>query len=165
MPLSLTVHPKKVGEPRDALRHPANRARPPEVCAILFAELENIGIVSCAFDRKRRNRPACFPKKRVSRNGLSCCRRQVGYREESETRIPDRGSVLICLNTFRRTLHINGVDKMCVRSWLGFLRPETRDFQRTRRVLSSTPATQMAAADALTLLALAHYENGDKLFV
>ncbi len=61
--LLFTVHPKKVAS---RVASAIQRSVGAEVCAFL-AELDNIGVVSCAFDRKGEIDPRSFPKPRFEK--------------------------------------------------------------------------------------------------
>ncbi|MEK7855786.1 MAG: hypothetical protein AAB288_06830, partial [Acidobacteriota bacterium] len=76
--LLFTVHPKKVAS---RVASAIQRSVGAEVCAVVV-ELENIGIVSCAFDRKGEIDPRAFPKASFEK-WLSLLPPQVGYREDN----------------------------------------------------------------------------------
>lgn len=76
--LLFTYHPKKVAS---RVTSSLRRATGAEVCAFV-AELENIGMVTCAFDRKGEIDPRAFPKTNFER-WRELLPPQIGYREES----------------------------------------------------------------------------------
>src|SRR5262245_33100509 len=102
--LLFTVHPKKVAS---RVANVIQRSVGAEVCAFV-AELENIGIVSCAFDRKGEIDPRAFPKANFEK-WLELLPPQVGYREDSEQEFLIEGQSHKL--EYVSPLHINGVIK------------------------------------------------------
>jgi len=142
--LLFTVHPKKVAS---RVASAIQRSVGAEVCAFV-AELENIGIVSCAFDRKGEIDPRAFPKASFEK-WLELLPPQVGYREESEHEflIEEQAHKL----EYVSPLHINGVIKGAI--VVGFA--SKRDFNETKSFMIDA-ATQMAA---MSVNLSAHYET------
>lgn len=142
--LLFTVHPKKVAS---RVASAIRRAVGAEVCAFV-AELESIGMVTCAFDRKGEIDPRAFPKANFEK-WLSLLPPQVGYREE------DPAEFLIDNGThgleYVSPLLINSEIKGAI--VVGFA--TRRDFDETKGSLIDA-ATQMAAMSANLS---AHYET------
>ncbi|MGD9563489.1 MAG: nitrogen regulation protein NR(II) [Pyrinomonadaceae bacterium] len=142
--LLFTVHPKKVAS---RVASAIRRSSGAEVCAFV-AELENIGMVTCAFDRKGEIDPRSFPKTNFEK-WLELLPPQVGYREEN------RGEFLItgeghCLE-YVSPLHINGEIKGAI--VVGF--SARADFSEAKGSVIDA-ATQMAA---MSINLSAHYET------
>ena len=142
--LLFTVHPKKVAS---RVTSAIQRSVGAEVCAFV-AELENIGIVSCAFDRKGEIDPRAFPKASFEK-WLELLPPQVGYREESEHEFLIEGQSHKL--EYVSPLHINGVIKGAI--VVGFA--SKRDFNETKGFMIDA-ATQMAA---MSVNLSAHYET------
>lgn len=141
--LLFTVHPKKVASRVASAIQRAVRA---EVCAFV-AELENIGMVTCAFDRKGEIDPRTFPKSSFEK-WLSLLPPQIGYREEHESEFLINGHKHKL--EYISPLHINGEIKGAI--VVGFA--SKRDFNDTKGSLIDA-ATQMAA---MSVNLSAHYE-------
>lgn len=141
--LLFTVHPKKVAS---RVASAIQRSTGAEVCAFV-AELENIGIVSCAFDRKGEIDPRAFPKARFEK-WLELLPPQIGYREEDENEflVSGFGHKLEYISP----LHINGEIKGAIVT--GFT--ARSDFNESNGNLIDA-ATQMAA---MSVNLSAHYE-------
>lgn len=141
--LLFTVHPKKVAS---RVASAIQRSVGAEVCAVVV-ELENIGIVSCAFDRKGEIDPRAFPKASFEK-WLSLLPPQVGYREDN------RNEFLITGEQHKleyvSPLHINGEIKGAIVVGFG----SKKDFSETKGSLIDA-ATQMAA---MSVNLSAHYE-------
>ncbi len=142
--LLFTVHPKKVAS---RVASAIQRSVGAEVCAFV-AELENIGIVSCAFDRKGEIDPRAFPKASFEK-WLELLPPQVGYREENENEFLITGQDQKL--EYVSPLHINGVIKGAI--VVGFA--SKRDFHETKGFMIDA-ATQMAA---MSVNLSAHYET------
>src|SRR5687768_6178842 len=142
--LLFTVHPKKVAS---RVASAIQRSVGAEVCAFV-AELENIGMVTCAFDRKGEIDPRAFPKTSFEK-WLELLPPQIGYREDNsdEFLITDQGHKL----EYVSPLHINGEIKGAI--VVGFA--SRRDFSETKGRLIDA-ATQMAA---MSVNLSAHYET------
>lgn len=141
--LLFTVHPKKVAS---RVAHAIQRAVRAEVCAFV-AELENIGMVTCAFDRKGEVDPRAFPRSRFEK-WLELLPPQIGYREENENEFLIDGHKHKI--EYISPLHINGEMKGAIVT--GFA--SRRDFNETKGSLIDA-ATQMAA---MSVNLSAHYE-------
>ncbi len=141
--LLFTVHPKKVASRVTSALQRTVRA---EVCAFV-AELENIGIVSCAFDEKGEVDPRAFPKSEFEK-WLELLPPQIGYSEENESEFLISGYDHKL--EYVSPLHINGEIKGAI--VVGFA--SRRDFNETRGSLIDA-ATQMAA---MSVNLSAHYE-------
>lgn len=141
--LLFTVHPKKVAS---RVASAIQRSTGAAVCAFV-AELENIGIVSCAFDRKGEIDPRSFPKASFEK-WLELLPPQIGYREENESEFLITGHRHKL--EYVSPLHINGVIKGAV--VVGFA--AKRDFNETKGSLIDA-ATLMAA---MSVNLSAHYE-------
>lgn len=141
--LLFTVHPKKVAIRVASAIQRAVRA---DVCAFV-AELENIGMVTCAFDRKGEIDPRTFPKTSFEK-WLELLPPQIGYREENA------GEFLITGSKHKleyvSPLHINGEIKGAI--VVAF--SSRADFNETKGSLIDA-ATQMAA---MSVNLSAHYE-------
>jgi two-component system, NtrC family, sensor kinase len=142
--LLFTVHPKKVAS---RVTSAIRRSSGAEVCAFV-AELENIGMVTCAFDRKGEIDPRAFPKTSFEK-WLELLPPQVGYREENpeEFLITGQRHKL----EYVSPLHINGEIKGAI--VVGFA--SRRDFTEAKGSLVDA-ATQMAA---MSVNLSAHYET------
>lgn len=142
--LLFTVHPKKVAS---RVTSAIRRSSGAEVCAFV-AELENIGMVTCAFDRKGEIDPRAFPKTNFEK-WLELLPPQIGYREENteEFLITEHRHKL----EYVSPLHINGEIKGAI--VVGFA--SRRDFTETKGSLIDA-ATQMAA---MSVNLSAHYET------
>ena len=141
--LLFTVHPKKVAcRVADAIQSGAGA----ELCAFV-AELENIGVVSCAFDQKGEVVSEFIDRSRFEK-WLDLLPPQVGYTEE------DRQNFLLFgrLHGFEYVcpLHINGEVKGAI--IVGFA--SKSDFSEGKGSLIDA-ATQMAA---MSVNLSAHYE-------
>ena len=142
--LLFTVHPKKVAS---RVANAIQRSVGSEVCAFL-AELENIGIVSCAFDRKGEIDPRSFPKTSFEK-WLELLPPQIGYREENQAEFLITGQRHKL--EYVSPLLINGEIKGAI--VVGFA--AKRDFNETKGSLIDA-ATQMAA---MSVNLSAHYET------
>lgn len=142
--LLFTVHPKKVAS---RVASAIRRSSGAEVCAFV-AELENIGMVTCAFDRKGEIDPRAFPRTSFEK-WLALLPPQVGYREEN----PDEFLITGQRHKLEYVspLHINGEIKGAIVA--GF--PTRRDFTETKGSLIDA-ATQLAA---MSVNLSAHYET------
>ena len=141
--LLFTVHPKKVASRvSSAIQHVADA----EVCA-LVAELENIGVVSCAFDRRGEMDSSFLDRSRFEK-WLELLPPQVGHREEN----PDE---FLLSGTDHRLeyvspIHINGQ----IRGALVVAFARKQDLSDSKiKVIEA--ATQMAA---MSINLSAHYE-------
>jgi two-component system NtrC family sensor kinase len=141
--LLFTVHPKKVASRvSSAIQHAADA----EVCA-LVAELENIGIISCAFDR-RGEMDSNFLDRSKFEKWLELLPPQVGHREEN----PDE---FLLSGTDHKLeyvspIHINGQ----IRGALVVAFSNKQDLSDSKiKVIEA--ATQMAA---MSINLSAHYE-------
>jgi two-component system NtrC family sensor kinase len=141
--LLFTVHPKKVASRvSSAIQHAADA----EVCA-LVAELENIGIISCAFDR-RGEMDSNFLDRSKFETWLELLPPQVGHREEN----PDE---FLLSGTDHKLeyvspIHINGQ----IRGALVVAFSNKQDLSDSKiKVIEA--ATQMAA---MSINLSAHYE-------
>lgn len=141
--LLFTVHPKKVASRVASAIQRVVRA---DVCAFV-AELENIGMVTCAFDRKGEIDPRAFPKASFEK-WLELLPPQIGYREENESEFLIDGHKHKL--EYVSPLHINGEIKGAIVA--GFA--SRRDFDETKGSLIDA-ATQMAA---MSVNLSAHYE-------
>jgi hypothetical protein len=131
--LLFTVHPKKVAcRVADAIQSGTGA----ELCAFV-AELENIGVVSCAFDQKGEVVSEFLDRKRFEK-WLDLLPPQVGYTEEDKQNFLLSGS----LHSFEYVspLHINGEIKGAI--VVGFTAKS--DFTDGKGSLIDA-ATQMAA--------------------
>ena len=141
--LLFTVHPKKVAS---RVAGAIQKCVEAEVCAFVV-ELENIGIVSCAFDERGEIDPRTFSKSRFEK-WLEFMPPQIGYRQE------DEGSFLLSGSSHQleyvSPLHINGEIKGAI--VVGFA--AKRDFNDAKGSLIDA-ATQMAA---MSVNLSAHYE-------
>lgn len=141
--LLFTVHPKKVAcRVADAIQSGTGA----ELCAFV-AELENIGVVSCAFDQKGEVVSEFLDRKRFEK-WLDLLPPQVGYTEEDKPNFLLSGS----LHSFEYVspLHINGEIKGAI--VVGFTAKS--DFTDGKGSLIDA-ATQMAA---MSVNLSAHYE-------
>jgi two-component system NtrC family sensor kinase len=142
--LLFTVHPKKVAS---RVTSALQRSTGAEVCAFV-AGLENIGVVTCAFDRKGEIDPRTFPKTSFEK-WLELLPPQIGYREEN------REEFLITGQRHKleyvSPLHINGEIKGAI--VVGFA--SRVNFTETKGSLIDA-ATQMAA---MSVNLSAHYET------
>jgi two-component system NtrC family sensor kinase len=141
--LLFTVHPKKVASRvSSAIQHEADA----EICA-LVAELENIGVISCAFDRRGEMDSNFLDRSRFEK-WLELLPPQVGHREEN----PDE--FLISGTDHRMEyvspIHINGQ----IRGALVVAFSRKQDLSDSRIKLIEA-ATQMAA---MSINLSAHYE-------
>jgi two-component system NtrC family sensor kinase len=141
--LLFTVHPKKVAS---RVAEAVRLAVGAEVCGFL-AELENIGVVSCAFDDKGEMDPGSMEKARFDA-WLQLLPPQVGYRAEDESTflLPGQRHKV----EYVSPLHINGVIKGAL--VVGFARKQ--DMTDARGSIIDA-ATQMAA---MSVNLSAHYE-------
>ncbi|HMQ03588.1 MAG TPA: ATP-binding protein [Pyrinomonadaceae bacterium] len=141
--LLFTVHPKKVAT---RVAGALQRTLGADACAFM-AELENIGIVSCAFDRKGEIDPRSFPKSNFEK-WLGLLPPQIGYKEENSddfllVGVPHKLEYI-------SPLHINGEIKGAI--VVAF--SSRRDFSESKGSLIDA-ATQMAA---MSVNLSAHYE-------
>lgn len=141
--LLFTVHPKKVASRvADAIRAGLGAM----VCGFV-AELENIGVVSCAFDEKGELMTGFLEKERFE-NWLQLLPPQVGYLEEDKEEFFLSDGEHKC--EYVSPLHINGNTRGAI--IVGF---ESRaDLNETKFKIIET-ATQMAA---MSINLSAHYE-------
>jgi two-component system NtrC family sensor kinase len=141
--LLFTVHPKKVAS---RVAHALREGLDAEVCAFI-AELENIGIVSCAFDRKGELMTDFFDKTKFEK-WVKFMPAQIGHTEgnKDEFVLTEESHEL----EYVSPLHINGEVKGAI--IVGFARSEDLD-ESVGRVIEA--ATQMAA---LSVNLSAHYE-------
>ena len=141
--LLFTVHPKKVAS---RVSHALQDGLDAEVCAFV-AELENIGVVSCAFDRKGELMTDFFEKAKFEK-WLKFMPAQIGHSDEN------RDEFLLTEAThhleYISPLHINGEVKGAI--IVGFAHAEDFD-ESVGRVIEA--ATQMAA---MSVNLSAHYE-------
>src|SRR5688572_3076949 len=141
--LLFTVHPKKVASRvASALQNGLGS----EVCAFV-AELENIGVVSCAFDAKGELMTDFFEKAKFEK-WLEFMPTQIGHPEtnQSEFLLTEASHTL----EYVSPLHINGEVKGAI--IVGF--SETEDFtESVGRTIEA--ATQLAA---MSVNLSAHYE-------
>ncbi len=142
--LLFTVHPKKVAT---RVASAIQRSAGAEVCAFVV-ELENIGIVTCAFDKKGEVDPRAFPKASFEK-WLELLPPQIGYREDDEREFLISGHKHKL--EYISPLHINGEIKGAIVA--GFA--SKRDFNETKGSLIDA-ATQMAA---MSINLSAHYET------
>ncbi|MFN3420078.1 MAG: two-component system sensor histidine kinase NtrB [Pyrinomonadaceae bacterium] len=141
--LLFTVHPKKVAcRVADAIQNGVGA----ELCAFV-AELENIGIISCAFDKKGEI-VSDFLNRTQLEKWLDLLPPQIGYLEEN------KGSFLLTGDMhsaeYVSPLHINGEVKGAI--VVGFA--NKTDFSEGKASLIDA-ATQMAA---MSVNLSAHYE-------
>lgn len=140
--LLFTVHPKKVASRvSEAIRNGVDA----EVCAFV-AELENIGLVSCAFDASGQVAPDFLDRSKLEK-WLHFMPPQVGYLEESANEFFLLAGHRI---EYVSPLHINGVIKGAVIA--GFAAKEDFDERKAQLI---DAATQMAA---MSVNLSAHYE-------
>ncbi len=142
--LLFTVHPKKVAS---RVASAIRRTLGSDNCAVL-AELENIGIVSCAFDQKGEIDPRSFPKTSFEK-WLELLPPQIGYREEDAAKFLITGQQHKL--EYVSPLLINGEIKGAIVVGFG----SKRDFNETKGSLIDA-ATQMAA---MSVNLSAHYET------
>lgn len=141
--LLFTVHPKKVAtRVASAIQNSVEA----DVCAFVV-ELENIGIVSCAFDKKGEVDPRSFSKSRFEK-WLEFMPPQVGYRQEDEQAFLLTGGNHKL--EYVSPIHRNGEIKGAIVT--GFA--AKRDFTSAKGSLIDA-ATQMAA---MSVNLSAHYE-------
>lgn len=142
--LLFAVHPKKVASRVTSALLRASRA---EVCAFV-AEMENIGMVTCAYDRKGEVDPRAFPKARFE-EWLELLPPQIGYRQEN----PDKFLISGQPHTLEYVspIHINGEIKGTI--VVGF--SSASDFNDSVGSLIDA-VTQMAA---MSVNLSAHYET------
>lgn len=141
--LLVTVHPKKVASRvAEAIQHAVQA----EVCAFAV-ELENIGVVCCAFDQKGELNASFLGKARFEK-WFELLPPQIGYRQE------DRAEFLITGDQheleYVSPLRINGAIKGAI--IVGFSKKD--DFCESKGSLIDA-ATQMAA---MSVNLSAHYE-------
>ncbi len=141
--LLFTVHPKKVAS---RVAGALQRKLSADACAFV-AELENIGIVSCAFDKKGEIDPRSFPKANFEK-WLDLLPPQVGYKEEDPEDFLIVG--LPHKLEYVSPLHINGEIKGAIVTAFS----SKRDFDDKKGSLIDA-ATQMAA---MSINLSAHYE-------
>jgi two-component system, NtrC family, sensor kinase len=141
--LLFTVHPKKVAS---RVAGAIQKALDAEVCAVLV-ELENIGVVSCAFDRKGEIDPRAFPKSSFEK-WLALLPPQVGYPETNTSAFLISGQRHKM--EYVSPVHINGEIKGAI--VVGF--STKGDFSEAKGRLIDA-ATQMAA---MSVNLSAHYE-------
>ena len=142
--LLFTVHPKKVAlRVADAIRHLVGA----EVCAFV-AELENIGVVSCAFDAKGELNTNILDRNKFEK-WLELLPPQVGYRQDREAEFL-LDAVPHALE-YISPLHINGEIKGAIIA--GFAKKQ--DYDESKVTLIDA-ATQMAA---MSINLSAHYET------
>ncbi|MCC7306053.1 MAG: PAS domain-containing protein [Acidobacteria bacterium] len=142
--LLLTVHPKKVAS---RVASAIRRSSGAEVCAFV-AELESIGMVTCAFDRKGEIDPRAFPKTNFEK-WLALLPPQIGYREDN----PEEFLIAHATHELEYVspLLINGEIKGTI--VVGFA--SKKDFSEAKGSLIDA-ATQMAA---MSVNLSAHYET------
>lgn len=141
--LLFTVHPKKVACRVAGAIQQGARA---DVC-VFVAELENIGVVSCAFDSKGELNSNFFDRPKFEK-WLELLPPQIGYREENKDAFLLKGSEHQM--EYISPLHINGEIKGAIIA--GFANKE--DFDESKVSLIDA-ATQMAA---MSVNLSAHYE-------
>jgi len=141
--LLFTVHPKKVAS---RVASAIQRSVEAEICAFV-AELENIGIVSCAFDGKGEIDPRSFPKTAFE-NWLALLPPQIGYSEVNPEEFLLTG--LDHEIEYVSPLHINGEIKGVIVTAFD----SAGEFNETKGTLIDA-ATQMAA---MSVNLSAHYE-------
>lgn len=141
--LLFTVHPKKVAS---RVAGAIQKCVAANVCAFVV-ELENIGIVSCAFDERGEIDPRAFSKSRFEK-WLEFMPPQIGHKEESEDAFLLTGSEHKL--EYVSPLHINGEIKGAI--VVGFAAID--DFNEFKGSLIEA-ATQMAA---MSVNLSAHYE-------
>ena len=141
--LLFTVHPKKVASRvSSAIQHEADA----EVCA-LVAELENIGVVSCAFDRRGEMDSSFLDRSRFER-WLGVLPPQIGHREENPAEFLLSGTDHRL--EYVSPIHINGQ----IRGALVVAFARKQDLSDSKiKVIQA--ATQMAA---MSINLSAHYE-------
>ncbi|MGI8410460.1 MAG: two-component system sensor histidine kinase NtrB [Pyrinomonadaceae bacterium] len=141
--LLFIVHPKKVAS---RVAEAIQNCVQAEVCAF-FAELENIGIVSCSLDDSGEMELRTFEKLKFEK-WLELLPPQIGYKEENaeEFLLSGKSHKL----EYVSPLHINGCIKGAIVT--GFR--EKRDFNEAKGSLIDA-ATQMAA---MSVNLSAHYE-------
>lgn len=141
--LLFTVHPKKVAS---RVAHAIHSGVDAEVCAF-WAELENIGVVSCAFDEKGELNSDQLDKAKFEK-WLQLLPPQVGYRQTNS------GDFLLSGDghdlEYVSPLHINGEIKGAI--VVGFSRQNAPDDSKINLI---DAATQMAA---MSINLSAHYE-------
>lgn len=141
--LLVTVHPKKVASRvAEAIQNGVQA----ELCAFVV-ELENIGLVSCAFEGEDECDPD-FLRKSKFEKWLEFLPPQVGYPEENEDEFLLSGTEHKL--EYISPLHINGENKGAI--VVGFARKQ--DFTESKARLIDA-ATQMAA---MSVNLSAHYE-------
>ncbi len=141
--LLFTVHPKKVAcRVADAIQNGVGA----ELCAFV-AELENIGVVSCAFDQKGEIVSEFLDRTRFEK-WLDLLPPTVGYTEENENKFLLNGNMHGA--EYVSPLHINGEIKGAI--VVGFSKKQ--DFTEAKGSLIDA-ATQMAA---MSVNLSAHYE-------
>jgi two-component system NtrC family sensor kinase len=141
--LLFTVHPKKVA---NRVASTLQSALGAEICAFV-AELENIGVISCAFDRKGELLTDFFEKAKFEK-WIKFLPPQIGHPEQN------RDEFLLTEPTHKleyvSPLHVNGDVKGAI--VLGFA--DAADFDETTGQVIEA-ATQLAA---LSVNLSAHYE-------
>ena len=141
--LLFTVHPKKVAS---RVASAIQKSVQAEICAFVV-ELENIGIVSCAFDGKGEIVSSTFSKSTFVK-WLEFLPPQIGYKEENEAAFLLKGSSHKL--EYVSPVHINGEIKGAI--VVGFA--TKRDFNDSKGSLIEA-ATQMAA---MSVNLSTHYE-------
>ena len=141
--LLFTVHPKKVAS---RVASAIQKCVEAEVCAFVV-ELENIGIVSCAFDDRGEIDPRSFSKSRFEK-WLELLPPQIGYKQENEESFLLNGSSHKI--EYVAPLHINSEIKGAI--VVGFA--AKCDFNEAKGSMIEA-ATQMAA---MSVNLSAHYE-------
>ena len=141
--LLFTVHPKKVAS---RVASAIQKSVQAEICAFVV-ELENIGIVSCAFDEKGEIVSRIFSKSKFVK-WLEFLPPQIGYKEENEAAFLLKGNSHKL--EYVSPVHINGEIKGAIVA--GFA--SKGDFNDSKGSLIEA-ATQMAA---MSVNLSAHYE-------
>ena len=142
--LLFTVHPKKVAS---RVSSAIQQAADAEVCA-LVAELDNIGVISCAFDRRGEMDSHFLDRSRFEK-WLELLPPQVGHSEESPEEFLLSGSSDHALE-YVSPIHINGQ----IRGALVVAFARKQDLNDSKiKVIEA--ATQMAA---MSINLSAHYE-------
>src|SRR5438445_11824625 len=141
--LLFTVHPKKVASRvAEAILNGVDAA-----CCVFVAELESIGLISCAFAREGELEDDFLRRDRLEK-WLSFMPPQIGYSEKAENEflINDAGHIV----EYVSPLHINGEIRGAI--LVGF---ETEQYLTDRKMRLIEAATQMAA---MSVNLSAHYE-------
>lgn len=141
--LLFTVHPKKVAS---RVAYAIQGGVESDVCGFLV-ELENIGVVSCAFDAKGELNAEFFDKSKFEK-WLQLLPPQVGYRQENKTEFLLNGTGHML--EYVSPLHINGEIKGAI--IVGFAKKHDLNDSKINLI---DAATQMAA---MSINLSAHYE-------